>query len=453
MLASLKNKVQSFWNEGHERTLKLKKNIIYSFLIKGASVLIGFILIPLTIHYINAGQYGIWLTISSMVTWINTFDIGLSNGLRNKMAHSLALEETGDIVKYTSTTYAILLVIATLTFILFYLTGSFFNWNELLNVSTTIPYNIWPIILMTLGAFCVQFFLQPINSILIATHQPFKASLIFLLGQVLTLIAIYLLTILTKGNLFLLVLAVGGAPVVVFFVANLYFFRTSLKAYAPRLAAIELASAKSLLNTGGVFFFIQIGAIVLFQTDNIVITKNLGPQDVTVFNLAYKYFSLIQVIFVIMLTPYWSAFTDAYAKKDMPWIKGSIRKMRKLWLYMVILSGLLFVCSPIFYHLWIGDTIPIPSRLSLAMTVYVISTCWQGIYATALNGIGKLRVQLILVVSTAILNIPLSIYLIHRVGLYGTVLANIILVIIINVFLTYQVKLIIDQKVKGIWAK
>ena len=102
MISFLKNKVQRFWNVGHERTLNIKKNIIYSFLIKGGSVLIGFILFPLTIHYVNPLQYGIWLTISSLVAWMNTFDIGLSNGLRNKMAHSLALGEKENIVKCKS---------------------------------------------------------------------------------------------------------------------------------------------------------------------------------------------------------------------------------------------------------------------------------------------------------------------------------------------------------------
>ncbi|MGF7039420.1 oligosaccharide flippase family protein [Mucilaginibacter lappiensis] len=453
MLTSLRSKAQTFWTVGHERTLKLKKNIIYSFLIKGASVLVGFILIPLTIHYINAGQYGIWLTISSMVSWINTFDIGLSNGLRNKMARSLALNETENIARYISTTYAILFLIAAVTFLLFYVTGSLFDWNALLNIKNAVTYDIWPIITITLGAFCVQFFLQPVNSVLTASHQPFKASLIALCGQALTLLAIYLLTVFTKGNLFLLVVAVSISPVIVFLIANFYFFNTSLKAYAPKFRFIDLSSAKSLLNTGGVFFFIQIGAIVLFQTDNIVISRNLGPQDVTVFNLAYKYFSLIQVIFVIILTPYWSAFTDAYAKKDMSWIKQSIQKMRKQWLYISGLAILLFVGSQLFYHLWIGDTVHVPFQLSLAMTVYVISTNWQGIYSSALNGIGKLRIQLILVISTAVLNIPLSIYLIKLVGLYGTVLANIILVLIINVFLTYQVNRITNEKDTGVWAK
>jgi O-antigen/teichoic acid export membrane protein len=145
MISFLKSKAQGFWNIGHERTIKIKRNIIYSFLIKGTSVLVGFMLIPLTIHYINPFQYGIWLTISSLVAWMNTFDIGLSNGLRNKLAHSLALGEKENIIKYVSTTYAILFLIALITFVLFFTIGSFFNWNHLLNINSirSIVYTIF----------------------------------------------------------------------------------------------------------------------------------------------------------------------------------------------------------------------------------------------------------------------------------------------------------------------
>lgn len=453
MLSAITNKVRVFLSVGHERTLKVKMNIIYSLLIKGVSVLIGFILIPLTINYINPTQYGIWLTISSMVLWINTFDIGLSNGLRNKIAHSLALNEHENIVKYISTTYLILFLISGLTFLVFFLSGSFFNWNDLLKINNSINFNIWPIILITLGTFCIRFFLQPINSVLIASHQQYKTSIILLLGQVLTLILTYLLTIFFKSSLLLLVLVVGLSPVIIFLLANIYYFSTSLKQYCPTFSAIDLTSAKSLFNTGGVFFLIQIGAIILFQTDNILITRILGPQDVTVFNIAYKYFSLISVISVILLTPVWSAYTDAYTKKDMAWIKQSIKKMKMMWLYLSLLSIGLFLFAPVFYHLWIGDKIHVPTRLSLAMTVFVIALTWQAIYATALNGIGKLKVQLILVLSTAFINVPLSIYFLHRVGLYGTVLSNIILIFIINIFITYQVKLVTLNADTGIWSK
>ncbi|TFF38780.1 lipopolysaccharide biosynthesis protein [Mucilaginibacter psychrotolerans] len=453
MRSFIKNKAQAFWSAGSERSLKVKRNIVYTFLIRGLSVLIGFLLLPLTINYLNATQYGIWVTIASLVAWINTFDIGLSNGLRNKLAHSLALGEHDAVQRDISTTYALLCGIAVAVFVVFYSVGLFFNWNWLLRVPATMQFDIWPVLVITLASFCIQFILQPVNSILIAMHQPFKASLILLLGQVLTYVLIWVLSIFTKGNLYLLVLVASGSPVLVLLLANIYLFATSLKAFIPRLRNVLLLNAKSLMSVSAAFFFIQIGALILYETDNIVISRILGPHEVTTFNIPFKYFSIINIVFYIIITPYWSAFTDAYAREDFGWIRGSIRKMRKLWAAAAVFAFVLYLFSGIVYRLWIGNGIVVPNMLSLSMAVYAILQTWMVIHAYLLNGVGKLRVQLILVIATGIINVPLSIFLIKQIGLPGTVLANIIVMLVTNVFITWQCKLIIANKATGIWAK
>ncbi|MBK0380699.1 MATE family efflux transporter [Mucilaginibacter segetis] len=453
MLSFLKNKVQTFWTVGSERTLKIKRNIIYTFLIKGISVFIGFMLIPLTIDYLNPVQNGIWITIASLVSWINTFDIGLSNGLRNRLAHSLALGDKTNMKKDISTTYALLFIIASVTFILFFSIGSLFNWNDLLKVPLSVKLNIWPVIILTLGFFCVQFILQPINSVLIATHQPFKSSLILLLGQALTYILIYVLSAFTKGNLFILVFIAAGSPVLVLALANIYLYNTSLKKISPRVNAVLVNNAKSLLNIGGAFFLIQIGALVLYETDNILITRMLGPGSVTTFNIPFKYFSIISIIFYIIITPYWSAFTDAYARRDFEWIKSSLNKMRLLWVYVSAFAVLLYFFSGFFYKIWIHELVTVPDILSLSMAIYSILQTWMVIHAYLLNGIGKLRIQLIMVLFTGVMNIPLSIWLINNVGISGAVWANIITMIIMNIFITYQCKLIVERRATGIWYR
>ena len=83
----------NFVNKGHERSIKAKKNILASFIIKGLSIAISLVLVPLTINYINPSRYGIWLTISSIVAWFSFFDIGLTQGLRNKFAEAKAKGE------------------------------------------------------------------------------------------------------------------------------------------------------------------------------------------------------------------------------------------------------------------------------------------------------------------------------------------------------------------------
>ena len=81
----------NFFTKGHERSIKAKKNIAASFVIKGLSIAISLVMVPMTIHYINPTQYGIWITLSSIIGWFSFFDIGFGNGLRNRFAESIAM--------------------------------------------------------------------------------------------------------------------------------------------------------------------------------------------------------------------------------------------------------------------------------------------------------------------------------------------------------------------------
>jgi O-antigen/teichoic acid export membrane protein len=451
MFSILRSRAYNFFNHGHERSIKIRKNIALSFLIKSGSIVIGFLLIPMTINYINPIQYGIWITLSSMINWMNLFDVGLGNGLRNKLAQSMAVGDFKKARSYVSTTYGLLIVIAFIIFGILCGTSYFINWNKLLNTPPEFLYDLKPIIILMIGFFCVQFIVQPINTILLATHQVSNSSLITFIGQLAVLIFIYLVTIYIHESLFFLVIIYAGIPILVLFFSSIYYFNTKFKNLKPNFKFIELRYVKKLFNVGGAFFFIQIGAIVLFQTDNIIISQIIGPEAVTPFNVSYKLFSAITMSFNIIIIPYWTAFTDAYTKNDLGWIKSSISKMRKLWMVLSLITIIVCVFSSVIYKVWLGNSVIVPKGLSFAMSIYVIAYIWQTIHVYLLNGIGKIRIQLILVLLSALINIPLSFYLGKLLGLAGIISANTILFIIMGVVFFIQCEKILKGKAVKIW--
>ncbi len=108
------------FRNNHERTALINKNIFFSLILKGGSVLITLLMVPLTINYVNPVQYGIWLTIGTIVYWFTVMDIGLGNGLKNEIAYSLAVNDESKIKSYVSTTYAVFSLISLGLFVLFY---------------------------------------------------------------------------------------------------------------------------------------------------------------------------------------------------------------------------------------------------------------------------------------------------------------------------------------------
>lgn len=108
------------------RSYRVNFNVILSFLFKGFSISIYFIMVPITLDYLDANKYGIWLTINSIIAWVGFFDIGIGNGLRNKLSEALANDDLELSKTYISTTYFILFIIITSVSVVFFTVDFFF---------------------------------------------------------------------------------------------------------------------------------------------------------------------------------------------------------------------------------------------------------------------------------------------------------------------------------------
>lgn len=100
------------------------------------------------------------------------------------------------------------------------------------------------------------------------------------------------------------------------------------------------------------------------------------------------------IIFTIVINPYWGAITNAYAKQDMNWIKLAIKKLMLIWGGLSALVLLLLACSNLVYNIWLGKEISIPISMCISVAVYIIMFNLNNIYASIINGIGKIRLQL-----------------------------------------------------------
>lgn len=446
-------KILGLVTKGHARSVKAKKNILATFLIKGLGIAISLILVPLTINYINPSRYGIWLTLSSIVGWFSFFDIGFGNGLRNKFAEALAKGEVELARIYVSTTYAILSIVIGIVLALFLSINPFLNWAKILNTEQEMASELSILVIIVFVFFCLRFVFQLINTVLIANQEPAKASFFDFLGSLFSLLIIFILTKTTSGNLIYLGTALSFTPVLVLFISSFWFYNKAYKRFAPSVKYVKFNYARNLMSLGLKFFIIQIAALVLFNTNNIIITQLFGPEEVTTFNVAFKLFSVITMIFSIIASPLWSAFTEAYAKDEFGWIKNTLSKMKMVWGLLTIFTVLVLLASPWIYKLWVGTSVTVPFALSAAMGSYVIVYIWQTIHVFFLNGIGKIKLQLYVVIFCGIINIPLAIFLGRIMGLVGITLTSTLLFIFMATIFSIQTKKILNKSAVNIWNK
>lgn len=448
--------VVNFFTKGHERSIKAKKNIIASFLIKVGSILISLVLVPLTINYINASRYGIWLTLSSIVAWFSFFDIGLTQGLRNKFAEAKAKGEDSLAQVYTSTTYALLAIIFFVIWICFMIVNPFLNWSGILNIEDSLRSEVTILALIVFTYFCISFVIKIITTILIADQQPAKSSLIDLLGQVFSLLFVLFLVKTTQGSLIKLGIALCLSPLIILGGANIYFFRGAYKTYKPVVSKVNFKYARDLFNIGLVFFIIQFANILQFQTANIIIARNFSTADVTSYNIVYKYFSTLNMIFLIFLTPFWSASTEAYQKNDIGWIKNGIKKYNQLNIMMIAAGILMLVFSDTVYRLWLGEgKVNIEFSLSLFGFLFFNTSIFGGKYVSFLNGISALRIQFIACLFSPFLYIAAAYLFINffHMGVYALFAASILTNYNTFILAPIQYNQIINKGKKGIWIR
>jgi O-antigen/teichoic acid export membrane protein len=447
--------VVEYFTKGVDRSNKVRKNIFFSFFFKGLSIIISLLLVPLTIQYINPTRYGIWLTLTSIISWISFFDVGFGNGLRNKFDEAIAKGKYKLARIYLSTTYAILSIIIGGVLIVFLLINPFLNWSAILNTDPSMAGELSALALVVFAFFCIQFVLQLIVTVMIANQQPARGSLINFLGNFFSLILVYILTRTTSGNLVAMGSVLSLAPVVVLAFFTYWLYKHNYRKYSPALRFVNFKFAGGLMDLGLKFFIIQLSAILLFQTNNIIISQLMGPEHVTPYNIAFKYFGSAQMIFVIILSPFWSAYTDAYVRKDLNWIKRTTRKLVRCWVFLLILVLVMLLISPFVYDKWVGDSVHVSKELSLACAIYVMIICWSSIFVNFVNGVGKIKLQLIFSIFISFINIPLSLLLITKtgMGILGLVYSNCICLAAGAILITIQYQRIINNRDTGIWSK
>ena len=362
-----------------------------------------------------------------MVAWFGFFDIGINNGLKNKLAEALAKSDFVLARKYVSSTYAILSIIFIPLMALGIFLTPLVNWQAILHLDINEVDGFSSAMLILISYFCIQFILSTINIVLLADQRPAESSLRTFIQNIVSFCIIGILTFTTKGNLTYLCLALCISPLAVLTLFNVTLFNGRYRHISPSVAYIDLSVAPKLMKLGGQFFVIQIAAVIQFQMMNFIILRYYGASDVAAYNIAQKYFNVVYMLWGIVLTPLWAATTNAIAKEDYQWIINAAHKCLKLFLLFSLIMILLLLFSSMVYSIWIGDKVFIPFSLSFWMMLHNMVLMFGSTFVYILNGAGLLRVQTMASLFSPLIFLAISYLLISLgTGPYSVLIAAII---------------------------
>ncbi len=412
-------------------------------------------MVPLTLGYLEPSKYGIWLTLSSVIGWIGLLDIGLGNGLRNKLGEAWVNKNHKLARILVSTTYASLVLIVLVANLIFWVINPFLDWSKILNTQTNLLNEVQPLVIILFSLFTLRMITGLIMTILYVDQRPALADFLVFTGSFLSLVVIYILTFTTKNSLIYMGVGLTVFSPLVPLIASIWFFKNDYHSIKPSFSYIDFAKIKGLVGQGVQFFLLQIASLVLSMTDMIIISQLYGPEEVIPYNIAFRLFGYIVVIFGLIIAPFWAAYNEAYNKHDFNWIKRVTNKLIRIWFFVTFGVFLLILISEYIYPIWIGNKIHVPKTLSFFMGIFVIIQAFNSIFATFIFSTGKLRVLTMMAIFVGLINIPLCFILAKnfKLGVSGVILATVICSLFNAIVALIQYIKITSQKDKGVWSK
>jgi O-antigen/teichoic acid export membrane protein len=354
-----------------------------------------------------------------------------------------------------STAYFTIAGISILFVCLGWLAGVWVDWAKLFNTSSELGGQLRILLPLLILFFGLQLIVKLIISIFQGDQHHSIQDKFQFATQAILLISVWLLTKSSVSSLLLFGAIFSSLPLMLLIGLNLFAFNGPYKDFKPKMGLFETKHLKEIGGLGIKFFIIQMAAIVLFSTDNFIITRLFSPEEVVPYNVAYKYFSIIIMGYGILIAPFWSSFTEAFAQKDFAWIKTSVTRIQRIWMLIpLVLTAMVFLADW-FYGLWLGERVFVPFSLTISMALFALLITFNQVYVSFINGIGKIRLQLYLSVFTMILNIPLSIFFAKGLdwGPTGIILGTNFCLLYSAVLWPIQYKKIIHNTAKGIWGK
>lgn len=307
-----------------------------SLFAKSVTALLGLVTIPLTVNYFGKEQFGLWMVVSSVVLWLQLADFGISNGLKNALAEANGRNDKLAAQGYVSTSFVLMSVIA-LGFLIFVVMAAFcLPWGTLLKLrNQQLTILTQQCILIAGIIFIINIPLSVVSKIFIAYQLGYIPNLFQIFASLISLFAILIAINLHLGlKAFVFIISfntvITNTGMFIILYKKMPWCRLRLKMVAKK--AWDRVAHSSIP-----LFWYQICSLLITYLVNIVIARQGSLEMVADYNIIFRIYLLIFMIGVGFAVPFYPAIREAHEKRELSWIRSSIRKALLARLTTVIL--------------------------------------------------------------------------------------------------------------------
>jgi O-antigen/teichoic acid export membrane protein len=390
------------------------------------TLVVALLTIRLTIGYLGASRYGLWMVITSVTAFLAFSDLGVGNAIINRMSAAFASGERDLASKEVSSASAVLGAIALVMIGIAAVLTPVLPWERIYNVNGLAAVEAGPSTFALLACFALLLPLGLVQRVQLGFQEGFIANLWMIGGSLLGLVLV-VVCIEFRLGLPWLVLAVAGGPVITTALNWIQEFVYTRPWLRPRWAMVDLGIGGRLVRTGLLFLGLQIAAAVAFSSDNLIATQLFGPVAVAQYSVAQRVFIVLPALLSVAAVSLWPAYGEALVHSDRPWIR---RMLVRSTLFAVGLTGvgslIILAASDLIFGFLVGPALIPPLALSLGFVVWAVLYAFGNVASMLLNAANVILFQLVSASVMAVTSIFLKIELGRTYGIAGIIWGTVI---------------------------
>ncbi len=389
------------------------------------SAAINILYIPIALNYLGVEKYGVWILLQTMVNFFGIASFGIPTSVTNLLCQTDNYSEKRDILFKGLKVLGLVSLFLVLSILVVYFT--ILHATPWLNHYT---YEIRLSGLLLVLFFVLRIPLHVTGSIYISEHKIYILKIFDFLTTVLSFLAL-LVVIYFKQNLIFLAVLSG----LLLFVLSAINFFTGLKqiSFQSSNKSFNKIQTKTIYTSGLRLFSAGMGSIIVWNTDNVIISKFLGFQEVAIYSTAFKLFSVAYLAFTLLNV----LFTPYYGKL---FSQDEMDKLKRLFNLNIILIPFIGLCiwlvvwlfSKEIILLWLGNSkLYGGDNLYFILGAYGFALAHVGVMSHLLTTLNLLKYLVYLTFSEAFVNLFFSIYFVQLIGAEGVALGTLIGVVLV----------------------
>jgi O-antigen/teichoic acid export membrane protein len=378
--------------------------------------------LPLAVRYLGAERYGVWATITSTVVWVNLLDLGIANTLTNHISRALALNDKASAARYFTNALVLTTAVAAVAGTAFAVALPHVDWIVLFNVSTTVgSREVTSTVAAAAGLMLLGLPCNLAGKLLAGYQELHRNNLAMCAGAVASVVGLTLGIVLGVSMPVLFVMSLGCLTFSS--LATLLVTVTWAKPWLrPRPSLVDGCAIRELLSSGSSFFLIQVAGVVVFSSDNLIVSHYLGAAEVTPYSVTWRLVGLAAVMQSLIFPALWPAYAEAYARRDYAWIRRTFSFTLKATVAFNLASAVMLVLfGRTLIRVWAGPAAVPNGCLLLAMALWALISGFMSVESCLLAAMNRTREQAGLSMTAAVVNIVLSITLVQHIGSLGVI--------------------------------